>query len=114
MMFPPLKYTLPSFENVTIVYRLTMADRPELLRFAESLTKPEEGADAAIARESAMVAIVARHLVDVESEGEAQSLSLSETERAEWLRTTFPPKAIGEAFSAILTGKCDEAFVKKS
>lgn len=114
MLFPPLKYTLPSFENVTIVYRQTMAGRAEMVRFADSLTQQATDTATSLDRDDQMLCIVARSLVDVESEGVSVGVPTVESDRAEWLRTTFPPKAIGESFGAMIVGKVDEAFEKKS
>jgi hypothetical protein len=114
MRFPPLRYTLPSFPDVAILYRVTMADRPELLRFAAAISKAEgNDLEGTIENEASLVACVAGALVAVDFAGELEPLSELPEHRAEWLRTNFPPRAVQESFAAILSGRMDEAFEKK-
>jgi hypothetical protein len=114
MRFPPIHYTLPSFPDVAILYRVTMADRPELLRFASAISKAEAvDLEGTIENEALLVSYVAGALVAVDFAGEVDHLSELPDHRAEWLRTNFPPRAVQEAFAAILSGRMDEAYEKK-
>jgi hypothetical protein len=115
MRFPSLRYTLPSFPGVSILYRVTMSDRPELLRFASELGKSESGGDieVAIENERRLVELVGALLVAVDFDGESELLPDLPEERADWLSTNFHPRAVQESFTAILSGRFDEAFLKK-
>ena len=113
MRFPPLRYTLPSFPSLSILYRVTMTDRPDLLRFASTLSKTGEDVEAVIESERKLVELVATLLVAVDFDGESELLPDLPEERADWLSTNFPPRAVQESFTAILSGRFDEAFLKK-
>jgi hypothetical protein len=113
MRFPPLRYTLPSFPNVSILYRTTMLDRPELLRFASTLSKPGEDVEAVIESERRLVELVGTFLVAVDFDGELESLSDLQEDRVDWVSRNLHPKAVQESFAAILSGRFDEAFLKK-
>ena len=113
MRFPPLRYTLPSFPDVAILYRVTMQDRPALLEFAAAISKPEADVSAVIDRESQMVRLIADALVSVDFAGEVEHLPDVPALRVDWLGANFPPRAAQEAFAGILAGRFDEAYEKK-
>lgn len=113
MRFPPLRYTLPSFPGVSILYQVSMNDRPELLRFAESLSKGTEGVENVLTQEVELVRLVSISLRSVDFEGEVETLSELPDQRFEWIMANLPPKAVQECFTAILTGRVNEAYEKK-
>lgn len=113
MRFPPLRYTLPSFPDAAILYRVTMQDRPALLEFAALVSRPESDVAMVIDRESQMVKLIADALVAVDFGGEVEHLPESPELRVEWLMANFPPRAAQEAFAGILAGRVDEAYEKK-
>jgi hypothetical protein len=113
MRFPPLRYTLPSFQGVSILYQVSMNDRPELLRFAESLSKGTEGVESVLTQEVELVRLVSISLRSVDFEGEVETLSELPEHRFEWIMANLPPKAVQECFTAILTGRVNEAYEKK-
>ena len=113
MRFPPLRYTLPSFPDVSILYRITMLDRPELLRFASTLSKSGEDVEAVIESERKLVELVATLLVAVDFDGVSEMMSELQEDRVDWVSRNLHPKAVQEIFAAILGGRFDEAFQKK-
>lgn len=113
MRFPPLRYTLPSFPDVAILYRVTMQDRPALLQFASLVSQVESDVMLVIEREAQMVRLVAEALVAVDFGGEAEHLPELPDARVEWVVANFPPRAAQEAFAGILAGRIDEAYEKK-
>ena len=114
MRVPPIRYTLPSFPDVAILYRVTMQDRPALLEFASLVSQVEHDVAKVIEREAQMVRLVADALVAVDFAGEVEHLSDVPDARVEWINANFPPRAAQEAFAGILAGRIDEAFEKKS
>lgn len=113
MRFPPLRYTLPSFPSLSILYRVTMTDRPDLLRFASTLTATSSDVEVVIESERKLVELVATLLVAVDFDGESEMLSDLQEDRIDWVSRNLPPKAVQEIFAAILSGRFDESFVKK-
>lgn len=113
MRFPPIRYTLPSFPDVAILYRVTMQDRPALLEFASLVSQAENDVAKVIEREAQMVVLLAEALVAVDFAGEVEHLSDVPSQRAEWITANFPPRAAQDAFAGILVGRIDEAFEKK-
>lgn len=90
-----------------------MNDRPELLRFAESLSKGTEGIENVLTQEVELARLVASALRAVDFEGDVESLSELVEYRIQWVMANLPPRAVQEAFAAILTGKVNEAYEKK-
>lgn len=113
MRFPPLRYTLPSFPSLSILYRVTMTDRPDLLRFASTLTTASSDVEVVIESERKLVELVATLLVAVDFDGESEMLSDLQEDRIDWVSRNLPPKAVQEIFAAILSGRFDESFIKK-
>ena len=113
MRFPPLRFTLPSFPDVSILYSVSMNDRPELLRFAETLSKGTEGVENVLTQEVELVRLVASALRSVDFGSEVETLSELPEQRFNWVMANLPPKAVQECFTAILTGRVNEAYEKK-
>jgi len=113
MRFPPLRYTLPSFPGVSILYQVSMNDRPNLLRFADTLSKGTEGVENVLTQETELVRLVSNSLRSVDFDGETETLSELPEQRFSWVMDNLPPRAVQEAFTAILTGRVNEAYEKK-
>ena len=113
MRFPPIRYTLPSFPDAAILYRVTMQDRPGLLEFAALVSQVEHDVAKVIERETQRVGLVAEALVAVDFGGEVEHLPDLPDARVAWLMANFPPRAAQEAFAGILAGRVDEAYEKK-
>lgn len=114
MKFPPLKYTLPSFPDITIIYQVSMADRPDLIRFAESISKANDtDIESVLKKESELVRLVSNSLRAVDFGGEIEYLSELPESRFQWVMDNFIPKALQESYTAILSNKIDESYEKK-
>ena len=60
-----------------------------------------------------LVRLVSISLRSVDFEGEVETLSELPEHRFEWIMANLPPKAVQECFTAILTGRVNEAYEKK-
>lgn len=116
MLFPPLKYTLKNYPNVSVYYRVAMSQRPRLFDVMNRLTQkaPEDADAVAFACESdrLLLETAATHLESVEFDGERTVLP--EVGKVEWVADNLPMNVLIDILGALVRNAGDADYEKKS